>query len=234
MSKEFSILINKKPLTEVISKYHEIDKKNKIESIKTEICKEYLKYDRKNALILIEDIKKEFPEYKIELIEYRELLIKEILNIIYKKKNSIYDKTESTLYSKEAIEEIIMAYKDEINKLKKSNKEIPTFSGKSKKMIIDGVEHTYIYADDSLKNRISLLMQQVAILESHLRLLNYALKKIENDPYYNLIEEIFFKRTSYNEISTKFNWKYGTISKHRRELVSKISVILFAEEYYVS
>ncbi|MCR0569376.1 hypothetical protein MKC54_11030 [[Clostridium] innocuum] len=73
----------------------------------------------------------------------------------------------------------------------------------------------YLYADCS---------------ETCYKKLDKAVKSIQNDKYYPLIEMRFFKKMTYEEIAESMGLAVKTIYKHKRRLVERVADALYADE----
>lgn len=238
------LLIKNQPVTAVnyISETTEGNINLKLTSVSTDAKKEILIFNQdgikegysKNIYEIERDIR-EAGIKKVRIIKYKNLIIEQILDSIKNKSNSDpISKVEKLLYSQSILPGIIADFKEEIRILEKESKGIEKPTGRSKEIIIDGEKQSYVYADDSLKNRISLLKQRKEIVASQLRLLNKALKSIEEDEYYPLIEEIYVYRHTYEEITSTYGWKQATITNHKNDLLSKLADRLFPTEYIIN
>lgn len=165
---------------------------------------------KKLSQFIVEDIKKE--------------------KLIKNKKNS-YEKTEYLLYKYSQLPEAMKLLKEEIGTLEEENKKILKAPTKSKTLVLKENEGTYIYGDEILSTRISELKQIVAKTRSYKRMVDKVLKKFKDDEYYPLIEWIYFKNKTYDDIANEFGWAVGTIAKHKNRLINEIKVYFFTDNF---
>lgn len=62
-------------------------------------------------------------------------------------------------------------------------------------------------------------------------LIERALKKVEGDPYYELIELKYFERWTHERIAEYFDVDVSVISKRRTKLIDKLRPIIFSEDF---
>ena len=137
-----------------------------------------------------------------------------------------YKAVEKMLYSYKLLPEAIELYNEEISKIKKELKKFPK-KGPSRTLIINDRETCLHYGDDTLEIRLSELQQTVLKVQSQIRLIKKALKKISDDAYYEIIEKKYFDGKTMEEISEYFGTSTGTISKHNKFLINRLETYLF-------
>lgn len=62
-------------------------------------------------------------------------------------------------------------------------------------------------------------------------LIEKALKHIENDPYFEIIELKYFKRWTHEQIAEYFDVDVSVISKRRKKLIDKLRPIIFSDDF---
>ena len=62
-------------------------------------------------------------------------------------------------------------------------------------------------------------------------LIERALKEVECDPYYELIELKYFERWTHERIAEYFDVDVSVISKRRTKLIDKLRPIIFSEDF---
>lgn len=166
---------------------------------------------RKISKFIIEDLKKE--------------------KIFKSNKKDSFEKTEYLLYKYNQLPDAIKFLKDEIKKIENESADIPKSSIKSSKLVLKDETQSYVYGDEILESRIFELKQLVVKTRSYKRMVDKAMKIIESDEYYPIVEYIYFKNKTYDEIANEFGWSIGTISKHKSRLINVIKVYLFPESF---
>lgn len=62
-------------------------------------------------------------------------------------------------------------------------------------------------------------------------LIERALKEVEHDPYYELIELKYFERWTHERIAEYFDVDVSVISKRRTKLIDRLRPIIFSEDF---
>nr|DAI01565.1 MAG TPA: ECF sigma factor [Caudoviricetes sp.] len=62
-------------------------------------------------------------------------------------------------------------------------------------------------------------------------LIERALKEVERDPYYELIELKYFERWTHERIAEYFDVDVSVISKRRTKLIDRLRPIIFSEDF---
>lgn len=165
----------------------------------------------------------------------KEELVKKVLHELESKKlinttKSAYKSTEKLLYSYTALPEAIKLLDDQVRELKthlpKINSKI-----KSSHIVLNEKNKKYTYGDETLESRINELRQISLVTKSHVRLLNKALKKIEDDKYYRIIPLFYFERNTIENIAEILNCSVGSISENKKKLINKLKVFLFPDAF---
>lgn len=63
-----------------------------------------------------------------------------------------------------------------------------------------------------------------------INLIDEALKTIEHDPYYSVIEMIYFEHKTREEIAEFYDCEVRTITRNKTRLINKLKLILFSDE----
>ena len=148
-----------------------------------------------------------------------------------KSKKDSYEKTEYLLYKYNQLPDAIRLLKEEVNSLEEESKKIPRPTTKSPTLVLKENEGIYVYGDEILMTRISELKQIIAKTKSYKRMVDKVLKKFKEDEYYPIIEWIYFKNKTFEDIANEFGWATGTISKHKSRLINEIKVYLFPDNF---
>lgn len=178
--------------------------------------------NRKGNIIMEEIELKKLSKFIIDDLKKEKFL---------KGKKDSYEKTEFLLYKYSRLPEVLKSLKEEIKTLQEENTKIQKPVSKSNTLVLKEEDGTYVYGDEILVTRISELQQIVAKTRSYKRMVDKALKQIRDDEYYPIIEYIYFKNKTYDDISNEFGWATGTISKHKSRLINEIKVYIFTDAY---
>lgn len=168
--------------------------------------------------------------------ETKNEIIKKVLEELKNKKllknpKSSYKSTEKILYSLNVLPEAIKLIDEEVKKLEEEAKGIAIPTAKSNSLILNERNNTYVYGDETLETRISELKQISVKAKSQIRLVKSALKKIENDKYYDIIPMYYFEEKTIEEIAEECEWAVGTVSKHKKRLMNDLKVYVFPDTF---
>lgn len=168
--------------------------------------------------------------------ETKNEIVKKVLEELKNKKllknpKSSYKSTEKILYSLNVLPEAIKLIDEEVEKLEEEAKGITIPKAKSNSLILNERNNTYVYGDETLETRISELKQISVKAKSQIRLVKSALKKIENDKYYDIIPMYYFEEKTIEEIAEECEWAVGTVSKHKKRLMNDLKVYVFPDTF---
>jgi RNA polymerase sigma factor (sigma-70 family) len=168
--------------------------------------------------------------------ETKNEIVKKVLEELKNKKllknpKSSYKSTEKILYSLNVLPEAIKLIDEEVKKLEEEAKGIAIPKAKSNSLILNERNNTYVYGDETLETRISELKQISVKAKSQIRLVKSALKKIENDKYYDIIPMYYFEEKTIEEIAEECEWAVGTVSKHKKRLMNDLKVYVFPDTF---
>lgn len=168
--------------------------------------------------------------------ETKNEIVKKVLEELKNKKllknpKSSYKSTEKILYSLNVLPEAIKLIDEEVKKLEEEAKGIAIPTAKSNSLILNERNNTYVYGDETPETRISELKQISVKAKSQIRLVKSALKKIENDKYYDIIPMYYFEEKTIEEIAEECEWAVGTVSKHKKRLMNDLKVYIFPDTF---
>lgn len=168
--------------------------------------------------------------------ETKNEIVKKVLEELKNKKllknpKSSYKSTEKILYSLNVLPEAIKLIDEEVKKLEEEAKAIAIPTAKSNSLILNERNNTYVYGDETLETRISELKQISVKAKSQIRLVKSALKKIENDKYYDIIPMYYFEEKTIEEIAEECEWAVSTVSKHKKRLMNDLKVYVFPDTF---
>ena len=168
--------------------------------------------------------------------ETKNEIVKKVLEELKNKKllknpKSSYKSTEKILYSLNVLPEAIKLIDEEVKKLEEEAKGITIPKAKSNSLILNERNNTYVFGDETLETRISELKQISVKAKSQIRLVKSALKKIENDKYYDIIPMYYFEEKTIEEIAEECEWAVGTVSKHKKRLMNDLKVYVFPDTF---
>lgn len=163
-------------------------------------------------------------------------IVKKVLEELKNKKllknpKSSYKSTEKILYSLNVLPEAIKLIDDEVKQLEDEAKDIPTPKAKSNSLVLNERQGTYIYGDETLETRISELKQISVKAKSQVRLVNNALKKIEEDKWYDVIPMYYFEEMTIESIAEELECAVSTISENKKRLMNELKVYIFPDTF---
>lgn len=164
------------------------------------------------------------------------LIVNKVLNDLKTKKlistcKNSFKSTEKILYSFEALPEALKLINEEISKLEIDYKKLRPTNIKTNTIILNEEYQTYVYGNESLETRISELKQIAIKTKSQIRIVNQALKKIEDDKYYKIIPLYYFEGLTQEMVAEKLEVSTGTISSNRSRLVNMLKVYIFPDTF---
>ncbi len=168
--------------------------------------------------------------------ETKNEIIKKVLEELKSKKllknpKSSYKSTEKILYSLNVLPEAIKLIDDEVKQLEKEMEDIPKAPAKSNTLVLNERDATYIYGDETLETRISELKQISVKAKSQVRLVKRALKKIENDKWYDIIPLYYFDNMKIEAIAEELDCSVSTISDNKKRLMNELKVYIFPDTF---
>ena len=167
--------------------------------------------------------------------EDKKSIVKEVLQELKSRKvlnsTSSYRSTERILFSLNALPEAIKLMENEIKNLKEEyKKEIEdNISLQSKNLIINDTEKTYYYGNETVAVRISEIKQKIVKLNSQIRLVKDALKKIADNKWYDIIHKYYFQNMTLEEIAEELECSVSTINYQKKRLINRLKVYIFPD-----
>lgn len=168
--------------------------------------------------------------------ETKNEIVKKVLEELKNKKllknsKSSYKSTEKILYSLNVLPEAIKLIDDEVKQLEKEIEDIPKAPAKSNTLVLNERDATYIYGDETLETRISELKQISVKAKSQVRLVKSALKKIEDDKWYDIIPMYYFDSMKIEAIAEELDCSVSTISDNKKRLMNELKVYIFPDTF---
>lgn len=157
-----------------------------------------------------------------------ESTIKELndMKMLKKKPMTSYQKTEQVLYSYNDYKKAVQDKEEKIKEIKKyglskrSGSIIPMPSGSPKNASEEEKEQEAI---ETIQKSIVLTKRYIAIIDD-------ALEKLKDEPYYELIEMIYFEGKTIEKVANHFNVDISTVSRKKKILINKLSIYLFSDD----
>ena len=168
--------------------------------------------------------------------EAKNEIVKKVLEELKNKKllrnpKSSYKSTEKILYSFNVLPEAVKLIDDEVKQLELEAEGIPRPTAHSNSLVLNEREGTYVYGDETLETRISELKQISVKTKSQIRLVKNALKKIEDNKYYDIISMYYFENMTIEAIAEELEVSVGTVSMNKKELINQLKVYIFPDTF---
>ena len=150
--------------------------------------------------------------------------------LIKKKDLNTYQKTEQLLYNYNNFKEVVKDKEEMIEQIKMVG--IPQTSNSVIPMPQDtGYRYTPT-EEEKVKSKIAALESSISLTKNYIKIIDNALKTIQDDPYYKVIEECYFKGKTYATIADEWHSPISdvTVGKNKTRLVKKLSIYLFSDD----
>lgn len=150
---------------------------------------------------------------------------------LLKNPKSSYKSTEKLLYSLNVLPEAVKLIDEEVKQLEEESKGVPKAPAKSNMLILNEKEGTYVYGDETLETRISELKQISIKTKSQIRLVKNALRKIEDDKWYDIIPLYYFNNMTIEEVAEELECSVSTVGDNKKRLINKLRVYIFPDTF---
>lgn len=147
-------------------------------------------------------------------------------NLVKDKKNP-FQKVEQLLYNYKNFKNVINDKAQQINDIKTNG-----LSQKSKSITSWGGNTNQEFVSDSEKeeDKISEIEKSIALTKYFIKVIDSALLKITDDPYYDLIVLLYFEGKSREEIAEYYACDISTVWRNKRRLINQLKIILFSDD----
>ena len=147
-------------------------------------------------------------------------------NLLKDNKRNPFQKTEQLLYNYQNFKNVITDKEEQIQQIReiglsKKSKDITCYGG-------SGFEQTSEM--EKIEDRIEAIQNSIALTKHFISLVDSALDKIADDPYFELIEMIYFQEKTREEIAEYYNRDVTTIWRNKRRLINQLKISLFSDE----
>lgn len=147
-------------------------------------------------------------------------------NLLKDNKRNPFQKTEQLLYNYQNFKNVITDKEEQIQQIReiglsKKSKDVTCYGGSS-------FEQTSEM--EKIEDRIEAIQNSIALTKHFISLVDSALDKIADDPYFELIEMIYFQEKTREEIAEYYNRDVTTIWRNKRRLINQLKISLFSDE----
>lgn len=147
-------------------------------------------------------------------------------NLIKDRKNP-FQKVEQLLYNYKNFKNVINDKAQQINDIKTTgikqrSKSITSFGGNTNQEFTSEMEKE--------EDKIVEIEKSIAVTRYFIKVIDSALLKITNDPYYDLIVLLYFEGKTREEIADYYSCDTSTVWRNKRRLVNQLKIILFSDD----
>lgn len=83
---------------------------------------------------------------------------------------------------------------------------------------------------EKVEEKIEALQSSILLTRKYIGVINNALDKIKDDPYYKVIEMKYFEGCSREKIADDFEVDVSTITRNKNRLINVLKIYLFSDE----
>lgn len=150
--------------------------------------------------------------------------------LIKKKDMNTYQKTEQLLYNYNAFKEVVKDKQEMIEQIE--NYGLPNISNSVIPMPQDTGYKVTVSEEEKEKSKIAALESSIALTKNYIKIIDNALKTIQDDPYYEVIEKCYFEGKKYSTVADEWCFPISDVSigKNKTRLVKKLSIYLFSDD----
>ncbi len=84
--------------------------------------------------------------------------------------------------------------------------------------------------DDKADEKIQSLEAAIVKTNDYIKMIDAALSKISNDPYFNVISMKYFEGMTREQIAEEYNVDVSTISRNKNRLINILKITLFLDD----
>jgi len=143
-------------------------------------------------------------------------------------KQNPFQKTERLLYNYNNFKEAIDDKRKQIKTileigLSKKSKSITSWSGNG------GLINTPS-EDEKVEDKIESIESSIVVTKKFITIIDAALDKIRDDPYFEIIQMKYFDGKTREEIADDFEVDVSTITRNKNRLINALKITLFSDE----
>jgi RNA polymerase sigma factor (sigma-70 family) len=148
-------------------------------------------------------------------------------SLLKNNKQTPFQKTETLLYNYNHFQDAITDKYKQIEEIEsvglpKKSKSITSFS--------PSPTYTIKSDDDKAEEKIEAIEQSIRTTRNFIQVIDDAIDKLKDDPYFDLIRLRYFEGESREKIAEYFNVDASTISRNKNRLVNLLQIRLFSDE----
>lgn len=142
-------------------------------------------------------------------------------------KDSAFQKTEKLLYNYNQFKKIIADKQEQIDIIAAIG-----LSKRSKSIVKLPMNQSHENKTDAerAEERIEEIKASMVKVQGYIQLIDDALDKISNDPYFDLIRLKYFEGLTREEISCELDCDTSTVTRNKNRLVNTLKIYLFPDD----
>lgn len=94
----------------------------------------------------------------------------------------------------------------------------------------EGKKSAYNKTEELLRNYPEWKNMDGELTKKLIGILDEELKKLEDDPYYDIIPMSYFENATYEDIAEYFDVSTRTVMRNKIRLINKLKVVLFSDD----
>ena len=168
---------------------------------------------------------------KKKIVEVTKIVLDELekRKVLKREKMSPYKKTEMLLYNYRKFKEVVNDKEDEIEEIVKFG-----LKKKAKSVVVvqenNVVESGINFEECVIEEKVRKIEDSITYTKRCIESIDKALKKIEEDKYYEVIERKYIKGQTLEEVAFEIGCDVSTVSRNRNRLVKDLAIILFSDD----
>lgn len=175
-------------------------------------------------IITCDDLK--MIEMAAKMAASETILMLKTENLLKNKRNA-FQKTELLLYNYKKFKEIINEKEQQIDSIRrqglpKKSKSITQWSGNAKNEPESDMEKA--------ENKIADIEKSIAVTRRLIKVIDNALGKVSDDPYYNVIQLFYFDGVHRDDIVSSLNCDTVTMYRNKKRIVDRLKMDLFSDD----
>lgn len=150
--------------------------------------------------------------------------------LIKKKDMNTYQKTEQLLYNYNNFKEVVKDKEEMIEQINMVG--LPRMSNSIIPMPQDNGFRETQTESEKITSKIAALESSIALTKNYIKIIDNALKTIQDDPYYEVIEKCYFEGKKHSVVANEWLTPIDetTIGRNKNRLVKKLSIYLFSDD----
>jgi len=154
--------------------------------------------------------------------------------LLFQKKGLLKDNRQSAFQKTEILLYNYKNFNDAIKEKKLQVKEVKAYGikGKSKSItsFSSGNSFTIKDEDEKIDDKVSQIENSIMVTKNLISVIDKALEKLHDDPYFDIIKLKYFDKKKSEEIAECFDIDISTVSRNKNRLINVLKIYLFSDE----